>query len=70
MTSGSLDGVMASTLARNARDVGLSPALGAIVPIFTPHPHDTGCCDLDPAQAMHCLAVEPALCIWMCKCIA
>ena len=34
VTSGSLHGVMVSTLAQNARDVGSVPALGTIFPIF------------------------------------
>ena len=34
VTSGSLYGVMVSTLAQNARDVDLIPTLGAIFPIF------------------------------------
>ena len=34
VTSGSLGTVLVSTLAWNARDVGLIPALGAIFPIF------------------------------------
>ena len=34
VTPGSLGGVIVSTLARNARDVGLIPALGIILPIF------------------------------------
>ena len=34
VTAGSLDGLMVSTLARNARDVGSIPALGTIFPIF------------------------------------
>ena len=34
LTSGSLGGVIVSTLARNARDVGSIPALGTIFPIF------------------------------------
>ena len=34
VTTGSLVGVMVSTLAQNARGVGLIPALGTIVPIF------------------------------------
>ena len=33
-TSGSLDGVMFSTLVQNARDMGSIPALGRIFPIF------------------------------------
>ena len=34
VTPGSIGGVMVSTLARNVRDVGLIPALGAIFHIF------------------------------------
>ena len=34
VTVGSLGGVMVSTLARNARDVGSIPTLGTILPIF------------------------------------
>ena len=34
VTSGSLGAVMVSTLAWNARDVGLIPALGTMFPIF------------------------------------
>ena len=34
VTSGSLGGVIVSTLAQNARDEGLIPILGAIFPIF------------------------------------
>ena len=34
VTSGSLLGVMVSTLAHNARNVGLIPALGTTFPIF------------------------------------
>ena len=42
--SGKLGGEMVSTLAQNARDIGLIHALGAIYSIFvTPLPHDTGC---------------------------
>ena len=32
--SGSLGGIMDSTLSRNARDVGIIPTLGTIFPIF------------------------------------
>ena len=40
MTSGRLCGVMVSTLAQNARDVGYIPTLGAILPNFiTPMTH-------------------------------
>ena len=39
--SGSLGDLMVSTLTRNARDVGLIPALSAIVPIFITT-HNTG----------------------------
>ena len=34
VTSGSLHGVMVSTLAQNAKDVGSILALGTIIPIF------------------------------------
>ena len=34
VTSGSLGHVMVSTLARNDRGMGLSPALGTLFPIF------------------------------------
>ena len=34
MTSGSLGGVMLSTLAQNARDIGSMSTLGTIFPIF------------------------------------
>ena len=34
LTAGNLGGVMVSTLAQNARDVGSIPALGAIFPSF------------------------------------
>ena len=37
VTSGSLGGVMASTLAQYWRGVGLNPALGTIFPIFITH---------------------------------
>ena len=63
--SGSLCGVMVA-LAQNARDVGLSPALGTIFPIFiTPL---TLVLLTELVQAMCCTVVEPTLCI--CKAIA
>ena len=34
VTLGSIDGVMVSTLAWNARDAGSIPALGTIYPVF------------------------------------
>ena len=34
MTLGNLDGVTISTLVQNSRDVGSSPSLGEILPIF------------------------------------
>ena len=41
MTTGSLGGVMVSTLVQNAIDVGSIPTLGAVFPIFV-SPHDIG----------------------------
>ena len=48
-----------NTLARNARDVGLSLALGAIFPIFSPPT------TLVAVQATHCMVVEPILCMYI-----
>ena len=59
--SGSLVGVIASTLARNARHVCLIPILGAIPP-YCHYPHDTGCRVPDPLQVVRYMVVEPTLC--------
>ena len=61
-TPGSLGGVMVSTLAWNAGNVGSIPA---IFPIFITL-HDTGCHDHDPVQALHCVVVDRTLCIYVC----
>ena len=53
-----------STLAQNARDVGSIHILSTISLIFI-HTHDTGCHDHDHVQAMCCMVVEPALCMYM-----
>ena len=42
VTSGILGGVMVSTLAQNARDVGSIPILSAIFPILS-HPREMYC---------------------------
>ena len=50
-------------LARNARDVGSSPALGTVFSHFH-HTHDTGCYEHDPIQATCCMIVKlPCVCI-------
>ena len=59
--SGSLGGVMVSTLARNARDMGLIASLGAIFSIFY-HPHNIGCHGHNPVYDTHCMVGEPTLC--------
>ena len=62
--SGSLGVVMVSALTWNARNMGSSPPLGTIFPIFH-HTHDTGCHDPDPVQATHCMVVKPTLCMFV-----
>ena len=63
-TFGSLGDEMVSTLAQNARDVGLITALGAIFSIFVT-PHATGCYGHDPIQAACCMAVEPTMTMYI-----
>ena len=66
VTSGSLDGVMASTVASNARDMDSISALGEIFPIFiiqiTLHQ--------DPVQDMHYIIGEPTLYVYVRSCMA
>ena len=63
-----------STLARNARDVGLSPTLGAVFPIFIT-PMTLVDMTMDPVQATRCMIVEPTPsmyryghCLYVCNC--
>ena len=49
-----------STLAQNPRDVGLSPALGAVFPIFIT-PMKLVAMTMEPVHAMCCVVVEPIL---------
>ena len=61
VASGSLPGVMLSTLARNARDVGSIPTLSTIFPMSI----KPMTLDQDPVQAMCCMVVEPTLSLCM-----
>ena len=55
---------MVSTLAWNARDVGLVPALGTIFPIFITAMN--WCCDQDPPVQTTCFTVvEPTLYVYV-----
>ena len=65
VTSGSLYGVMVSTLAWNARDVGSISCSSQNISHF--HlTHNTGFHDQCPAQAVHCMVLEAATqCICM-----
>ena len=56
VTSGSLAGVITSTLAQNALHVGSNPALGAIFSSSLTHQ--------DPVQAMRFMVIEPTLGVW------
>ena len=53
------------TLVQNARDVGSIPALSTIFPIFMTLVLQPGSC-----KDMHCMVVEPTLCMYMCSAIA
>ena len=64
VTSGKLTWCNGSTLAWNARDMGLSPALGTVFPIFIT-PMTLVAMTMDPVQAMHCMVVEPTLSMYM-----
>ena len=63
VTSGSLGGVMVSTLARNAIDVALIPLSRHNISYLIHTPMTLVCGDHDPVQAMHCMAVKPTLCM-------
>ena len=65
--SGSLGGVMASTLAQNARDEGFIVTLGAIFPILS-HPWHW-CHDQDPTKLCAVWLLNLP-CVCMCKVIA
>ena len=74
VTPGKPMGCNASTLAWNAREVGSSPALGTVFPIFIP-PTTMGAVTINPVQAMQCMVVEPTLsmcicghCLYGCNC--
>ena len=62
--SGSLGGVMVSTLSWNAKDAGSISSLDPIFHIFITL-HNTDCCDYDSVQAIRCMVVEPTLCMYM-----
>ena len=62
--SGSLGGVIVSTLAWNATDVGLIPDLGNNISHFH-HTHDTGFQYDEPVQAACCMIVESILSMYM-----
>ena len=47
-----------STLAQNARDMGLSPTLGTVFPIFIT-PMTLVTVTMDPVRGMSCMVVEP-----------
>ena len=53
-----------STMARDARDVGSSPARGTIFPIFV-IPTTLVAVTMDAVQAMCCMVVEPTLSMYM-----
>ena len=67
-TSVSLGGVIVSTLARSARDVGSISNLYAIFQILIP-PHtltpDSDCSYLKPVQAINCMVLEPTFSLYM-----
>ena len=72
--SGSLGGVLLSTLAWNARDVGSIPGLGTVFPIFIT-PTTLVAMTMDPVQATCCMVVEPTpsmymygQCLYVCNC--
>ena len=56
LTTESLGGVMVSTLAQNARDVGSIPDLGALFPIYVRH---LTLVAMTMIQAVCCMVVEP-----------
>ncbi len=64
MTSGKPTWCNGSTLARNARDVGSSPALGTEFPIFIT-PTTLVAVTMDPVHATRCMVVEPTLSIYV-----
>ena len=65
VTSGKPVWYNGSTLARNARDVNLSPALDTVFPILITSTTLVAM-TMDPIQAMRCMVVEPTLCMYMC----
>ena len=74
VTSGTLDSVVISTLAQNARDVGSIQHSVCNISHFH-HTDDTVCHDYDPVQALRCMVVEPTLricirgdCLYACNC--
>ena len=62
VTPGSLGSIIVCTLAKDAGNVGLIPALGAIFPIFIT-PTTLLTFDHDPVQPIHCTVVESTRCI-------
>ena len=64
VTSGKPTWCNGSTLARNGRDVGLSPTLGAVFPISIT-PTTLVAVIFDPVQTMGCMVVESYLLMYM-----
>ena len=64
VTSGSLAGVMVSTLALIAKEASSIPALGTLFSHLH-HTHDTGFEDQDPVQVVPCIVDEHRLCMYM-----
>ena len=65
ITSGSLDGVIVSSLVRNERDIGSIPAQGAIFPIFiTPTTLVAVTCFM---YKFHTAWLLTLLCVCICK---